>query len=147
MSSFITSGQRKLILTHHKSTRKSDETSYPLRNCMYGKCTNVHGNYKSRFDPKWPRVWPLYWKAKKVKYYFSNPSLKKTGPRKVTAAATLDVKKIEEDDSLISQVIHSLIRGPNFMAWTIFFDFQNAGRQDATRESITGDDSLIEYWV
>ena len=48
-------------------------------------------------------LWP-YWKAKKVKYYFSNPSLKKTGPRKVTAAATLDVKKIEEDDSLISQV-------------------------------------------
>merc|ERR1711937_139433 len=40
---------------------------------------------------------------KLVKYYFSNPSLKKSGPRKVTAAATLDVKKIEEDDSLISQ--------------------------------------------
>ena len=37
--------------------------------------------------------------------------------------------------------------GPNFMAWTIFFDFQNAGRQDATRESITGDDSLTEYCV
>ena len=37
--------------------------------------------------------------------------------------------------------------GPNFMARTIFFDFQNAGRQDATRESIIGDDSLIEYWV
>ena len=38
-------------------------------------------------------------------------------------------------------------REPNFKAWTIFFDFQNAGRQDATRESITGDDSLTEYCV
>ena len=36
---------------------------------------------------------------------------------------------------------------PNFKAWTIFFDFQNAGRQDATRETITGDDSLSEYCV
>ena len=33
-------------------------------------------------------------------------------------------------------------RGPNFKARRIFFDFQNTGRQDATRESITGDDSL-----
>ena len=33
----------------------------------------------------------------------------------------------------------------NFKARTIFFDFQNAGRQDARWESITGDDSLTEY--
>ena len=39
------------------------------------------------------------------------------------------------------------IRGPNFKARKIFFDFQNAGRQDATRESIMGDDSLTEYYV
>ena len=31
--------------------------------------------------------------------------------------------------------------------WTFFSHFQNAGRQDATRESITGDDSLTEYCV
>lgn len=59
-------------------------------------------------------IWPN-WNAKKVKYYFSNPSLKKSGPRKVTAAATLDVKKIEEDDSLISQVIHSPFSPGNFI--------------------------------
>ena len=40
---------------------------------------------------------------------------------------------------------------PNFnfkahvKARTIFVHFQNAGRQDATRESITEDDSLTEY--
>ena len=39
------------------------------------------------------------------------------------------------------------IWGPNFKARTIFFDFQNAGRQDATRETITGDDSQTEYCV
>ena len=36
-------------------------------------------------------------------------------------------------------------RAGNFKARTIFFDFQNAGRQDARWESITGDDSLTEY--
>ena len=35
----------------------------------------------------------------------------------------------------------------NFKARTFFSHFQNAGRQDATRESITGDDSLTEYCV
>ena len=42
---------------------------------------------------------------------------------------------------------HSINRDRNFKARTIFLDFQNAGRQDATRESITGDDSLTEYCV
>ena len=81
---------------------------------MYEKCTNVHGKYKSRFGPKrlGMTLFDPLEKQKKVKYYFSNPSLKKTGPRKVTAAATLDVKKIEEDDSLISQVIHSQFHLP-----------------------------------
>ena len=36
---------------------------------------------------------------------------------------------------------------PNFKAWTFFSNFQNAGRQDATRGSITGGDSVIEYCV
>ena len=36
-------------------------------------------------------------------------------------------------------------REPNFKARTFFSHFQNVGRQDATRESITGDDSLTEY--
>ena len=36
-------------------------------------------------------------------------------------------------------------RGPNFKARTIYFDFQNVGRQDATRESITGDYSLCRF--
>ena len=38
-------------------------------------------------------------------------------------------------------------REPNFKAWTIFFYFQNEGRQDATRETIRGDDSLTECCV
>ena len=38
-------------------------------------------------------------------------------------------------------------RESNFKACTIFFDFQNAGRQEVTLESITGDDSLTEYCV
>ena len=37
--------------------------------------------------------------------------------------------------------------GPNFQAWTIFLYFQNAGRQGATRETITGVHSLTEYCV
>ena len=36
---------------------------------------------------------------------------------------------------------------PNFKARTIFFHFQNAGRQDATRGPITGIHSLTEYCV
>ena len=48
-------------------------------------------------------------------------------------------------DLIKNRVLYT--RKPNFKAWTIFFDFQNAGRQDATRESITGDDSLTEYRV
>ena len=78
---------------------------------MHEKCTNVHGKYKSRFDPKWP-LFDLTEKPKKSNIIFQIQVWKKTGPRKVTAAATLDVKKIEEDDSLISQVIHSLIHLP-----------------------------------
>ena len=36
-------------------------------------------------------------------------------------------------------------RGPNFKAWTIFLHFQNAGRWDAKRESIAGDDFLSGF--
>ena len=44
-----------------------------------------------------------------------------------------------------SVTAYLLHRAGNFKAWTFFSHFQNAGRQDATRESITGDDSLTEY--
>ena len=41
----------------------------------------------------------------------------------------------------------TLGRVTSIMAWTYFSQFQNAGRQGATRESISHGVLLTEYWV
>ena len=57
-----------------------------------------------------------------------------------------DQKNKIEEKIIISDEDDTIGAG-NFKAWTFFSHFQNAGRQGATRETITGVHSLTEYSV